>query len=99
MSRLINVATEGNDVLSRHGFESPTINERSRVSATTVPTFDFNRTAARREQLRFNSDVQGHGLISDQTFCSPILGASRSFGAQFSDMLNTNTRLEYDFAR
>lgn len=62
-------------------------------------TFDFQQDGGRaREQLRFNSMVQGHGVDFNQTFSfTPVLGASSQVLARNSvDVLNTNTRLEYD---
>lgn len=62
-------------------------------------TFDFQQDGTRpRQQLRFNSMVQSHGVDFDQTFAfTPVLGASSEVLASNSaDLINTNTRLEYD---
>lgn len=62
-------------------------------------TFDFQQDGTRpREQLRFNTMVQQHGVDFDQTFSfTPVIGvASEVLASNSSDQVNTNTRLEYD---
>ncbi len=62
-------------------------------------TFDFQQDGTRpREQLRFNTMVQQHGVDFDQTFSfTPVIGvASEVLASNSADQINTNTRLEYD---
>ncbi len=62
-------------------------------------TFDFQQDGTRpREQLRFNTMVQEHGVDFDQTFSfTPVIGvASEVLASNSADQTNTNTRLEYD---
>lgn len=60
---------------------------------------DFQQDGGRqREQVRANSMLQWHGVDFEQTFgLTPIVGAASQASATNSvDMMNTNTRLEYD---
>ncbi len=62
-------------------------------------TFDFQQDGTRpREQLRFNTMVQEHGVDFDQTFSfTPVIGVdSEILASNSADQINTNTRLEYD---
>lgn len=62
-------------------------------------TFDFQQDGTRpREQLRFNTMVQEHGVDFDQTFSfTPVIGVdSEVLASNSADQINTNTRLEYD---
>ena len=61
--------------------------------------FDFQQDGSRpREQFRANSMIQGHGVDFEQTFAfTPVIGvASEALASNSVDMINTNTRLEYD---
>ncbi|MEZ5958241.1 MAG: TonB-dependent receptor [Hyphomonadaceae bacterium] len=60
---------------------------------------DFQQDGGRqREQLRANSMFQWHGVDFEQNFgVTPIIGvASEAFASNSVDLMNTNTRLEYD---
>lgn len=61
--------------------------------------FDFQQDGGQpREQLRANTMFQWHGVDFEQTFAfAPTVGVdSQVLATNSVDMLNTNTRLEYD---
>ncbi|MBL8530199.1 MAG: TonB-dependent receptor [Hyphomonadaceae bacterium] len=105
MSVAVDNVRGGNDILrdtaiTLNGAPSATQSNLNEVEFYNDQiSFDFQQDGARpREQLRFNSMAQWHGVDFEQTFgLTPLSGpATRARAANSFDMLNTNTRLEYD---
>jgi|CXWL01.1.fsa_nt_gi outer membrane receptor protein involved in Fe transport len=105
MSIALDNVRGGNDILREtqttlNGLPSSTQSNLNAVEFYNDQiNLDFQQDGGRqREQLRANSMFQWHGVDFEQTFgVAPTVGvASEAFATNSVDLMNTNTRLEYD---
>lgn len=105
MSIALDNVRGGNDILREtattlNGAPSSTQSNLNQVEFYNDQiNLDFQQDGSRpREQLRANSMFQWHGVDFEQRFAfTPTIGvASEALATNSSDLMNTNSRLEYD---